>query len=495
MPVREFWPVLHAEWTKFRTVRGWPIALVAAALMIVALAVLTGLSGSRPDGGAQIVPVGPGGEPVTDTYYFVHRPLASDGSITVPFIALTERAGPQLTSATVPWAKAGLLVTSSLREGAPYAAIMTTAAHGVRMQYNYTGDVAAPGAVGARGTPRWLRLTRAGDDIDGYVSGNGTTWTPVSAVRLANLPPVVQAGLFVACPALVRGAGTDAAVATGIFGRARLQGEWAAGPWTESQVGSDSASFSGYPSGTSGGYARHDQELAITGAGDLAPAVRGSLPSGGVLGDLLFGTFAALIAVITVGALCMTSEFRVGLIRTTLAATPRRGQVLAAKAVVLAAATFAAGLVGAAVAIPAGMDLAREHGTYLFPVTGLTQLRVAVGTAALLAITAVLALGAGAVLRRSAAAVTVITAAVVFPYLAVGFPFLPAAVADWLTRVTPIAAFAVQQTLRPVPQVASVYTPANGYYALPAWAGLAVLSAYALTALMAGALRLRRLDA
>ena len=50
----------------------------------------------------------------------------------------------------------------------------------------------------------------------------------------------------------------------------------------------------------------------------------------------------------------MTAEYRRGLIRVTLAASPRRGRVLAAKAVVIAAVAFAAGLVGAAVVVTEG---------------------------------------------------------------------------------------------------------------------------------------------
>ena len=34
-------------------------------------------------------PVGPGGEPVTDSFYFVHQPLAGNGSITVRVTSLT----------------------------------------------------------------------------------------------------------------------------------------------------------------------------------------------------------------------------------------------------------------------------------------------------------------------------------------------------------------------------------------------------------------------
>ena len=67
------------------------------------------------------------------------------------------------------------------------------------------------------------------------------------------------------------------------------------------------------------------------------------------------------------------------MIHTTLAASPRRTRVLAAKAIVLGAVTFAVGLAGAAVAVPLGERLARANGVYLFPVTPSAELRVEFG--------------------------------------------------------------------------------------------------------------------
>ena len=55
---------------------------------------------------------------------------------------------------------------------------------------------------------------------------------------------------------------------------------------------------------------------------------------------------------IALGALFITAEYRRGMIRTTFAASPHRGRVLAAKAIVIGTVTFVAGLVGAAVALP-----------------------------------------------------------------------------------------------------------------------------------------------
>ena len=52
-------------------------------------------------------------------------------------------------------------------------------------------------------------------------------------------------------------------------------------------------------------------------------------------GHVLRHARSALIAVIALGAVFITAEYRRGMIRTTLAASPRRGRVLAAKAIVI----------------------------------------------------------------------------------------------------------------------------------------------------------------
>ena len=212
------------------------------------------------------------------------------------------------------------------------------------------------------------------------------------------------------------------------------------------------------------------------------------------IANLLIGTFAGLIALIVVATLFITAEYRRGLIRTTLAASPRRGRVLAAKAVVIGSASFVTGLVAAAAAVIVGEDIARSR-QYTFPVSWATELRIIVGTAALIAVVAVLALAVGAMVRRSAAAVTLVIAIVVLPYFLAIIAALPDSVADWIVRLTPAAAFAVQQAVPAYPQVEAIYSPAGGYYPLPAWAGLLVLVAWAALALTAAIALLRRRDA
>jgi len=505
-----FWSALRAEWVKFRTVRGWVIGLVVAALAIVALGLgpsATGSCGTHGPASDCTQTLGPGGEAVTDSFYFAHRPLDGDGTITVRVTALTGQipdfagsgSGPTpMRGGLVPWAKAGIIITAGTRPGAAYAAMMVTGDHGVRMQWDYTGDAAGLAGTVSAASPRWLRLTRSGDTVTGYDSADGTRWTRVASVTLAGLPTSVPGGLFATSPqydqmsagllALTSGNSS----ATGSFDHVGLGGGWTGNGWTGTAVGAAGGPAAGSP----GGFSDAGGRVTVTGTGDLAPAVSGAAGIGFTIAQTLIGVFAGLIAVAVVGAMFMTAEYRRGLIRVTLAATPGRGRVLAAKAVVISAVTFAVGLVSSAVVVTLGPRVLRDHGVYVWPATALTEVRVIVGTAAVLAGAAVIALAIGAILRRSAGAVAAVIVVIVLPYLlTVTTPLLPAGPTDWLARVTPAAAFAVQQTLIAYPQVANVYTPSAGYYPLPPWAGLAVLCGWAAVALAVALYLLNRRDA
>ena len=244
-----------------------------------------------------------------------------------------------------------------------------------------------------------------------------------------------------------------------------------------------------------GGFQRSGGTFTVAGSGDIAPSV---MPQGvgTPISMTLVGAFAGLIAIIVVATGFITAEYRRGLIRVTLAASPRRGRVLAAKAIVIGSVTFVAGLASAAAAIPLGERVLRRHGNFIAPVPALTELRVIVGTAMLLAVAAVLALALGVLLRRSAAAVTTVIALIVLPYLlAVASPALPAGAPDLLRGGTPAAAFAIKSTSPRYPQVSNTYLPFFGYYPLGPWAGLAVLCGYAAAALALASVLLRRRDA
>jgi ABC-type transport system involved in multi-copper enzyme maturation permease subunit len=526
-----FSQLLHAEWTKFHTVRGWAIGMIVAIGVTAGIGIFVAAGGASQSCqarggpvqhgvacGPPAPPLGPGGEPVTDNFYFVRQPLAGNGSITVRVTSLTSLLPPAgqvpgtapSRPGVVPWSKAGIIIKASLSPGlayaspkSAYAAMMVTGGNGVRMQWNYTGDTPGlPGAVSAA-SPRWLRLTRDGDTITGADSTDGVHWTVVGVVRLAGLESTVQAGLFTASPELPVNAVNIAGITQGgggltasaaVFDHLSRSGAWPASTWTGGYTEGDlAAEAQGI-----GGYRQVAGRYTVTGQGDIAPAI----PDQGEFGSAqatvaiyLIGTFLGLIAVAVVATMFMTAEYRRGLIRTTLAASPRRARVLTAKALVVGAVAFVAGLLGAVAAEIFGTDIAHSHGRLVFPEPWPTEVRMIVGTAALVAVVAVLTLAVAAMVRRSVAAVTIVFAAIVVPYFLAAVATLPVGVADWLMRITPAAAFAVQQATPQYPQVQAYYAPVAGFYPLAPWAGFAVLCAWTLAALSGASYLLRRRDA
>lgn len=181
--------------------------------------------------------------------------------------------------------------------------------------------------------------------------------------------------------------------------------------------------------------------------------------------------FIGLIALAVVGAMFFTAEYRRGLIRVTLAAMPRRGPVLAAKAVVSGAVAFVTGLAASIIAITLGVPREENQGQFLLPTSALTDIRVAAGTAALVAVAAVFAVAVRAVMRRSAAAITTVIVVVVLPFLLSVMNVFPSGVSGWLLRLTPAAGFVIQQSIPQYSQVAAPNSAVAGYYPLPWWAG------------------------
>ncbi|WP_335977151.1 ABC transporter permease subunit [Streptomyces sp. CA2R106] len=504
------WSAVRAEWTKLRTVRGWVVALVAAVAVTVGIGYASA-TGTRSGGcpGMRVCgpPKGPGGVAVVDTFTFVHRPLGPHGTLTARITSLTGRlaapddGAPDLEA----WAKAGLIVRDGTAQGRTYAAVMATGGHGVRVQSDFTHDTAGPQVpTPSAAAPRWLRLTRAGATVTAFTSSDGAHWTRVAAATLPGLPATAQVGLFATAPervavdrhAVGSAATSEPTRATAEFDRVTLSGAEPAGVpdtggWRTTVVGADPVAAAG--SGAARRALPGGAAFTVRGSGDIAPAVGGEAFGARSVERGLAGTFAGLLVLVVLGTSFATAEYRRGLIRTTLAAQPHRGTVLAAKAVVVGAAAFAAGLAAAALSLALTTRRLHAEGVFVLPASTATQARVVVGTALLLALSAVLALAVGVVLRRAAGAVAAVVAGVVLPYLLV-LTALPDAAARWVLRLTPAAAFAVQQTLVRYRQVAGLYTASEGYYPLAPWAGLAVLLGWTAAVLTAAYALLRRRD-
>jgi hypothetical protein len=509
-----FSSAIRSEWVKFRTVRGWIIALVfgAAATFFLCYKTAAGpttgdCSGSSAGAGcttgpATVVPTGPDGEAVADTYEFVHRTLTGDGTVTTEITSLTgvtstnpssiEGLGATSQPGLAPWAKAGLLLTPRTTQGSAYAAVMATGNQGIHFQYNYTHDTPGVGGSVATSLPRWLRLVRSGDTITSYESADGQHWTEVGSSDLQGLPVEVQVGLFATSPLTFRGDTGYPTLATATFDHVTVDDGLASNPWLGQDIGTGSGSF--YPTLASGSYHDSGTSVVVRGSGDIAPAVvEGVMGTHTASSSLPLGLIMGLLVVIVVASMFVTTEYGRGLIRTTFTAIPARGRVLAAKGVVVGAVAFVLSLGVMAVIVPLGQNLLRANGNYVFPATTLAQARIVIGASAIVGMAAITAIALAAILRRSAAAITAGTAVFLLPFILA--ETVGGGTSDWLLRLTPAAGLSMLQALPHYGQVSYPYTLSNGYFPLSPLAGFAVLCGYTVIALGAATVVLNRRDA
>jgi ABC-2 type transport system permease protein len=136
----------------------------------------------------------------------------------------------------------------------------------------------------------------------------------------------------------------------------------------------------------------------------------------------LDGMAIASLAIAVLGVLCVSSEYSSGMIRASLIAVPRRGRVLAAKALVLGAVTFAVGEATSFAAFFAGQALIGGHAPHA-ALGDPGVARAVAGTGLLLTALAVLSVAAGTVLRHPAAAIAAMIAVLfVLPGVAQALP-------------------------------------------------------------------------
>ncbi|GAA4580029.1 hypothetical protein GCM10023194_07180 [Planotetraspora phitsanulokensis] len=476
--------LLRREWTAFRR-PGRLIALAAAALTVIALGLLFTLnSHSSCPGPCPAVPVAGDGSIVSDEFWFLHRDLSREGSITVRMTSMTGTITypppkhDQIVSGLVPWAKAGIIVKDGVRQGSQYAALMMTGSHGVRFQHDYRNDVAGSAGDVSAQSPRWLRLTRSGNMITGSESSDGSEWHTVAAATLDGLPDTVQVGLFATSPGdlTLRKIGLGGAIeevrftqAVGVFDNVTVEGG-ATGKWDSDSVGEmNHTDWEKYhnPSGA----VEKDGVITISGTGDIGPLGEEGTRS---VENTLLGLPVALIIVVIVAARYGT--------RTAGEAASRR--VIVARALVVAGANFVTGLVAVGIVLPAGIASLKGNGIVVPSLPVLTGARVIVGLAAVLALCAVVAYGLGVRLHRGWSAILIGVSLIALPYAVTAFPLLPDAVSDWLLQLTPAAGFAVKQTTVEYPQVTEHYAPSAGYFPLPWWAGLTLLCAYTVISML-----------
>lgn len=205
--------------------------------------------------------------------------------------------------------------------------------------------------------------------------------------------------------------------------------------------------------------------------------------------ESLTGIWFGQIAAAVLAVLVITSEYSTRMIRTTLAASPRRRTVLGAKTVVVSGVVLLVGLATSAACFQLGQSILRGNGFDYeggYPEVTLADheaLRAVVGSGVYLGLLAVFSLSMGAILRHTAGAITVVLAVLLAPVIAIGF--LPENIGDQVAKYSLMGAgIAVQQT---VERSDNIQISPGG--------GLLVVAAYAAGALLVGLRAIDRRDA
>jgi ABC-2 type transport system permease protein len=195
---------------------------------------------------------------------------------------------------------------------------------------------------------------------------------------------------------------------------------------------------------------------------------------------ITWGMMIAQVTAVVLGALAVTTEYGTGMIRTSVAAVPKRGRVLAAKAVTLAVLLFLAGTGTALLGYAGGNYFLDREGI------GMTLegdvLRAMFGSGLYMAGLGLLAAAVGFLLRHTAAVISIVIALV----FVVGnmVILVPGDLGLWLERTMPGNAGAV--IAAPVP-----FNP----NLLGAWESFGVFTAEVAVLLLGAWAAFRRRDA
>ena len=220
---------------------------------------------------------------------------------------------------------------------------------------------------------------------------------------------------------------------------------------------------------------------AIAGSGAPYKISAGNSAAGGVTISLVGILFAQLVLGV-LGVLAFSGEYATGMIRATLAVVPSRLPVLWAKLIVLVGLMLPLSLLAAVAEFFTATALESSRGGSAISLTDPGVLREVVGASLYLTVIAVIGLALGALLRRTAAGLSVFAAV-----------FL----------VVPLVAAYLPQSIKGF----APYLPSNaggtiwgagklfGGHQLGPWTGFAVLCGYAVVLIGLAAWRLRRRDA
>lgn len=165
-------------------------------------------------------------------------------------------------------------------------------------------------------------------------------------------------------------------------------------------------------------------------ADDLAGGSSNDTPGEFITQGLIFSQIAAVV----IGALAVTSEYGTGMIRATLAGTPVRSRVLAAKAIVLSGFLFVVGTATAFIGYFGGNAFFRNAGVGI-SLGDEHILRSMFGAGLYMAGLGLLAAGVGLIVRHTAAAISIVLALVFI--IGEVVQLIPGTFGEWVTKLMP----------------------------------------------------------
>ena len=199
------------------------------------------------------------------------------------------------------------------------------------------------------------------------------------------------------------------------------------------------------------------------------------------ISDSLLGLLLAQLTLGVIGVLAFSGEYGTGMIRATLAVVPSRLPVLWAKLIVLAGLVLPVTLLCAVADFLAATALLSSRGGSVISLTDPGVLRTVLGASLYLTVVAVIGLALGALLRKTAAGLSVFAA--VFFVLPVVAGALPPSITGFAPYLPSNAGGALWGS------------PLNTTSALSPWTGFAVLCGYAIVLTAAAAWQLHHRDA
>ncbi|MEO6471472.1 MAG: ABC transporter permease subunit [Aeromicrobium sp.] len=212
-------------------------------------------------------------------------------------------------------------------------------------------------------------------------------------------------------------------------------------------------------------------------AGDVGKGQGGDSAGELITQGLIFSQISAVV----LGALVVTSEYGTGMIRATLAATPGRGTVLAAKALVLSSFLFVVGTLTAFLGYFGGNVFLKAEGVGI-SLTDDNVLRSMFGAGLYMAGLGLLAAAIGLLVRHTAAAISIVLGLVFIIGQVV--QLIPGTTGEWIMKLMP--GNAGPGIVVPVP---------FGDPMLDPWTGFAVFVAEIAVVAFAGMVLFKRKDA